>query len=65
MIIIGHNCRIKSKQSKKSNNNKRLIESLHLGLNHAFNFFDDISADDTDDRYILYMTKFNNFLIFV
>ncbi|CAF1417141.1 unnamed protein product [Rotaria sp. Silwood1] len=45
-----HNCRLKIKQSKKLNNNDTLIENLRQGLNQAFDFHDNISADDNDDR---------------
>jgi hypothetical protein len=50
--LLGHDCRIKGKQSKNFNNSKLLIESLHHGLDHAIHFFDQISADgDDDDQY--------------
>ncbi|CAF1079115.1 unnamed protein product [Rotaria sordida] len=45
-----HNCRSKIKQSNKFINNEMLIESLHHGLNQAFQFHDNMSADDNDDR---------------
>ncbi|CAF2564925.1 unnamed protein product [Rotaria sp. Silwood2] len=45
-----HSCRLNIKQSKKFSNNHILIESLHQGLNQAFYFHDNMSADDNDDR---------------
>lgn len=53
-MITGHNCRIKTKQTKKNNDNNKIeIENLQQGLNHAFQFFNNVSADDADDRYNL------------
>ena len=48
--ILGHNCRLRKKTLKNLNSKEILFENLHQGLNQAFHFHDNMSADGDDDR---------------